>query len=179
MIVVGLVFASWLKGSTACYTWSFAITLELLWTLVPVAFLLFITMHSLAVLYALDSPRLACSSWSSVIGHQWYWEYAVGLDACYDSRMVSSASLSLGSPRLSTTDSVLFLPVGSVSGLSLTSVDVLHSWSVPTLGIKLDAVPGRSSLCTVLPRVPGIVGGYCAELCGVGHAFMPILVCCY
>jgi heme/copper-type cytochrome/quinol oxidase subunit 2 len=180
MMVVGAIMWHWMKMQVGCYSWSFGASLELLWTLIPVAFLLFITMHSLGVLYAMDSTRMACSGWVSVIGHQWYWEYSTaGNSAWYDSRLVSSASLPFSSPRLSVVDSVLFLPSHAVSGVSITSVDVLHSWSVPSLGIKLDAVPGRNSLCSILPRSVGVVGGYCAELCGVGHAFMPILVCCY
>jgi len=180
LCVVGVVMYSWMSTKGECYAWSFAATLELLWTLIPVAFLLFCTMHSLGVLYAMDSTRSSCSTWVSVIGHQWYWEYTMEMNqVVQDSRLVPSSSLSSGMPRVSTVDSVLFLPVNVVSGVSITSVDVLHSWSVPCLGIKLDAVPGRSSLCSILPRTSGVVGGYCAELCGVGHAFMPILVCCY
>jgi heme/copper-type cytochrome/quinol oxidase subunit 2 len=178
MVIVAYILKDWLSCESSCYSWSFGATLEVLWTVLPVLFLFCITVHGLGVLYAMDATRSSCSSWVNVVGHQWYWEYGTE-GGMYDSRMVMSKNLEEGMVRLSMVDGVLFLPAEVVTGLCMTSADVLHSWSVPALGVKLDCVPGRSSLCSVLPRSVGVVGGYCAELCGVGHAFMPILVCCY
>ena len=98
---------------------------------------------------------------------------------CCDSRLVGSSGLSLGSMRLTEVDQPLFLPCGVNCLLEVTSVDVIHCYSVPGLGVKVDAIPGRASLVPVTGLVSGYYTGYCAELCGSGHGFMPCGVVVY
>lgn len=166
----------WCRRLGFCYSWSFHSVLEMLWTVVPVAFLMLGLVHGLATLYAVaaDTAVHGCGAIASVVGHQWYWE----LDGT-DSRLCGSASLPYGCVRLTLVDQPLFVAAGSSVAISVSSVDVIHCYSVPALGIKVDAIPGRVSLVTVSPLIPGYFSGYCAELCGSGHGFMPCGVLVY
>lgn len=98
------------------------------------------------------------------------------LDFQYDSNLVLEEDLPLGAKRLLEVDRRLYLPVNVPLRILITSSDVLHSWAVPELGIKVDAVPGRLNDALTLIRRPGAFYGQCSELCGVGHGFMPIVV---
>ena len=99
--------------------------------------------------------------------------------SCMDSRLVGSSGLTLGSVRLTGVDQPLFLPCGVNCLLEVSSVNVIHCYSVPGLGVKVDAILGRSSLANVTGLVQGYYTGYCAELCGSGHGFMPCGVVVY
>ena len=90
-----------------------------------------------------------------------------------DSRMCKSAALPLGTVRLALVDQPLFVSAGSTVCLGVSSADVIHCYSVPGLGVKVDANPGRVSWVAMAPLLPGYFSGYCAELCGSGHGFMP------
>ena len=110
-----------------------------------------------------------------VIGHQWYWTYEVnGVE--FSSRMLTEDELQRGELRLLTTDTVLILPAKEPLVFYITSDDVIHSWSVPALGIKVDAVPGRLNQVYTWIDSPGIFYGQCSEICGQGHGFMPIQI---
>lgn len=151
-------------------------TLELVWTVVPMVFLLFMAFPSLYILYMTEdslNPALILK----VIGHQWYWEYEYSLSSArysYDSYIVSSSSDVYF--RCLDVDNRVCLPVNALTLALVTSADVLHSWTVPSLGVKADATPGRLNSLNLSPSSVGVFYGQCSELCGSNHSFMPIVV---
>jgi cytochrome c oxidase subunit II len=164
--------------------------LEIFWTLFPAGLLLHIALPSFSQIFKLDLHRLDETNITvKVIGHQWYWSYEVTGDLfrngssdtplAFDSYMLKGAQLVQDDHlllRLLETDNCLQLPTKSRVKLLITSSDVLHSWAVPSFGIKVDACPGRLSQATLFINRPGIFYGQCSELCGVNHGFMPIHV---
>jgi heme/copper-type cytochrome/quinol oxidase subunit 2 len=157
--------------------------LETVWTLVPSLILVFIAVPSLLVLFALDEVGKPVMT-VKAIGHQWYWSYEVTAthpnlgtktDA-FDSYMVATAELSKGDHRNLEVDNSLRLPFNSHIRLIVTSMDVLHSWAVPALGVKIDAVPGRLNQVGLFIDRPGVFFGQCSEICGPNHGFMPICI---
>jgi cytochrome c oxidase subunit 2 len=112
-----------------------------------------------------------------VIGHQWYWSYGfddISNAIAYDSYMLASDSLEPGQLRLLDVDNALVLPVGTIIRLLATSTDVIHSFAMPSLGVKIDCIPGRLNQATLLINRTGTFFGQCSELCGAFHSFMPI-----
>lgn len=157
--------------------------LEIVWTLIPAIVLLLIAIPSFALLYSLDElvdPVLTLK----VIGHQWYWSYEYsdyatlegGDTLNFDSYMVPESDLVKGSFRLLEVDNRVVLPINTHIRVLVTSSDVLHSWAVPSFGIKVDATPGRLSQASLFIKREGVYYGQCSEICGVNHAFMPIVV---
>lgn len=149
--------------------------LELFWTLLPMAILLFIAFPSLYLLY-LTEDTTNSSVIYKVVGHQWYWEYQHEgplSSASFDSYIVSTGDSLL---RNLDVDNRLCLPCNVPSHLLVTSADVLHSWTVPALGVKADATPGRLNSIFVTPSSYGVWYGQCSELCGTNHSFIPISV---
>ena len=143
---------------------------ESIWTLLPICFMVALCMPSLRLLYLFDE---ACEAYitNKVVGYQWYWSYDYG-DICYDSYLE-------GSYINLETDNRLFMPFDTGVQLLITANDVLHAWTIPTLAIKADAVPGRvNKLITNVSR-SGIYYGQCREICGRMHRFMPIAMECY
>ncbi len=178
-------------------------TIEIIWTIIPALILIIIAIPSFSLLYSMDEivqPLLTIK----VIGHQWYWSYEFidsdflfknlfqieGLKdyknllpnisdnviCSYDSYMVSTDSIKNSHERLLKVDNKLYVPVETNVRLLITSADVLHSWAVPALGIKLDACPGRLNQTSLFVKRPGTFYGQCSEICGVNHGFMPINV---
>jgi len=165
--------------------------LEIFWTIFPSFILLAIAVPSLILLYQLDAvePISLCVK---VIGHQWYWTYEIGAtvvlfsdllpfrkvdgSTTFDSYMLSEDISSL---RLLEVDNPLFVPAGVPLTFLITSTDVLHSWAVPSLGVKVDAIPGRLNQVGVNILDSGSFYGQCSELCGVNHGFMPINIHSY
>jgi cytochrome c oxidase subunit 2 len=153
--------------------------LEIFWTIVPALILISIAYPSFTLLYSLDDlndPILTIK----VIGHQWYWSYEF-LDLNFQSRefnsyMVPTDDLVLGEFRLLTTDNQLSLPKQIPIKLLVTSADVLHCWTIPSFGIKIDACPGRLNEASLFVKRSGLYFGQCSEICGVNHGFMPIMV---
>ena len=182
-----LIIYNWYTKKAACYKFSTHAQLEVLWTSVPILFLVITVLHSLSVLYGLELERGIASSYGQVTGNQWYWTYIQptnGTDNIMDrsyneSRLVQSHNLIEGSSRLILVDQPLFIPQNTNVSLEINAVDVIHSFSLPALGIKVDAVPGRNSHVSLTGLTKGIYIGFCSELCGSGHAFMPINVCVY
>jgi len=114
-----------------------------------------------------------------IIANQWYWSYEYGnLNLAYDSYLIHENDLTLGEPRLLTVDHGLFLPVQTNIRLLITSKVVIHSFAVPSLGLKVDAVPGRLNQLSTFINRTGTFYGQCSELCGVNHGFMPIEINC-
>ena len=110
-------------------------------------------------------------------GHQWDWSYAYpDLNINFDSNLVQDESLEPGQPRLLTVDQHVVVPVGAVVRVQATADDVIHSWSVPAFGVKIDAVPGRLNETWFKAERPGTFYGQCSQLCGINHGFMPIQI---
>nr|WPS93653.1 cytochrome c oxidase subunit 2 [Stenischia montanis yunlongensis] len=151
--------------------------IEIIWTIIPAITLIFIALPSLRLLYLLDdlnNPLLTLKS----IGHQWYWsyEYSDFNNIEFDSYMIPSNELSLENFRLLDVDNRIILPMNSQIRILITATDVLHSWTVPSLGIKVDATPGRLNQTNFLINRPGLFFGQCSEICGANHSFMPIVI---
>nr|AWV84357.1 cytochrome oxidase subunit II [Derotettix mendosensis] len=151
--------------------------IELIWTILPAIVLIFIALPSLRLLYLLDevsNPSLSIK----IVGHQWYWsyEYSDFFNVEFDSYMKSPTNLLINDFRLLDVDNRTIVPFGEEIRLIITSSDVLHSWAVPSLGIKVDAVPGRLNQSGLHCMRPGIMYGQCSEICGANHSFMPIVI---
>ncbi|KAF0143381.1 MAG: cytochrome c oxidase subunit 2 [Rhodospirillaceae bacterium] len=179
-LVLGLLgFVMWrfsARRNPTPETWSHNTTLEILWTVIPVLVLITIAVPSFRLLYLQDHIPPADLT-LKVEGHQWYWSYSYpDLGITFDSTMVEEGQLTAGQPRLLSTDTTVVVPVERVVRVQLTADDVLHSWAVPALGVKTDTVPGRLNETWFQIKKPGLYHGYCAELCGVRHAYMPIVV---
>nr|YP_010944805.1 cytochrome c oxidase subunit II [Bathothauma lyromma]YP_010944811.1 cytochrome c oxidase subunit II [Bathothauma lyromma]WMC20939.1 cytochrome c oxidase subunit II [Bathothauma lyromma]WMC20945.1 cytochrome c oxidase subunit II [Bathothauma lyromma] len=149
--------------------------IETIWTIAPAMILLFLAMPSLRLLYLLDetnNPLITIKT----MGHQWYWsyEYSDFMDIEFDSYMIPTNELDLGNFRLLETDHHLILPMKTNTRVIVSSADVIHSWTVPSMGVKVDAVPGRLNQLMLYPSRPGIYYGQCSEICGANHSFMPI-----
>lgn len=151
--------------------------LEIIWTAIPVLILVLIAGPSLRLLYYMDKTQEADMT-IKAIGHQWYWsyEYPDNGNFTFDALMVDKADLEEGQPRLLTTDNKIVLPVNKNIRILTTSDDVIHSWAMPSFGIKIDTVPGRTNETWVKIQKEGTYYGQCSELCGVNHGFMPIMV---
>nr|AIA22559.1 cytochrome c oxidase subunit II [Neopsylla paranoma] len=151
--------------------------IEIIWTILPAITLIFIALPSLRLLYLLDdlnNPLMTLKS----IGHQWYWsyEYSDFNSIEFDSYMTPSKELNLDSFRLLDVDNRVTLPMNSQIRILITASDVLHSWTIPSLGIKVDATPGRLNQTNFLINRPGLFFGQCSEICGANHSFMPIVI---
>ncbi|GAA0567930.1 cytochrome c oxidase subunit II [Caenispirillum bisanense] len=151
--------------------------LEIAWTAVPVLILVTIAIPSFRLLYFMDRTEEADMT-LKVIGHQWYWsfEYPDHDDVAIDSFMKGDEDLEDGEPRLLAVDNVIVLPVQANIRIIVTSDDVIHSFAMPALGLKTDAIPGRLNETWVRIEQPGLYYGQCSELCGVNHAFMPAAI---
>lgn len=151
--------------------------IEVIWTAVPVVILVAVFIPSYNVMVANDRVEDADMT-LKVTGHQWYWsyEYPDNGNFTFDANMTFADDLEDKSLRMMETDNHVVLPVGKKVRLLFTADDVLHSWGVPSLGVKLDAVPGRLNETWVEITKPGMYYGFCSELCGVNHSFMPIAI---
>jgi cytochrome c oxidase subunit 2 len=190
-IVAIVLFVSWLlfrsivlfrSDNTSSPRVAFAhhTLLEKVWTYIPAAILVLIASPSFSLLYAIDTlevPQITVK----VIGHQWYWsyettDYNTSKDVNFDSYMLLEADLPEGGLRLLEVDNRLSLPIRTNIRLIITAADVLHSWAIPALGVKMDACPGRLNQVSLHINRPGAFFGQCSELCGINHSFMPIVV---
>nr|QAU54258.1 cytochrome c oxidase subunit 2 [Cydnidae sp. ITV1034] len=152
-------------------------TIELLWTMMPAFTLIFIALPSLRLLYMMDeinNPMLTLKA----LGHQWYWsyEYSDFNKIEFDSYMKPTLDMNNNEFRLLDVDNRTVLPMNSQIRVLITAMDVLHSWTIPTLGIKIDAVPGRLNQGTININRAGLMYGQCSEICGANHSFMPIVI---
>nr|ADO22907.1 cytochrome c oxidase subunit II [Setophaga adelaidae] len=151
--------------------------IELVWTILPAMVLIMLALPSLRILYMMDEinePDLTLKA----IGHQWYWtyEYTDLKELTFDSYMIPTTDLPLGHFRLLEVDHRVIVPMNSTIRVIVTADDVLHSWAVPSLGVKTDAIPGRLNQTSFLASRPGVFYGQCSEICGANHSFMPIVV---
>jgi cytochrome c oxidase subunit 2 len=150
---------------------------EILWTVIPIIILVAIAIPSFRLLYFADRTPDADMT-LKIIGNQWYWsyEYPDHGNFTFDANLVPDDKLKPGEKRLMTTDNPVVLPVGKKVRLLMTARDVLHAWAISPLGVRLDNVPGRINETWVQIDTPGVYYGFCSELCGAGHAYMPIMV---
>lgn len=151
--------------------------IEVLWTVVPILILVGIGIPSLPLLYASDRAVDADMT-IKAIGRQWNWsyEYPDHGPFGFDAYMVPEKDLKPGQPRLLTADEEVVVPVGKKVRLLVTASDVIHAWAMPAFGVKIDAVPGRINETWFEADTPGVYYGQCSEICGTGHAYMPIVV---
>nr|AMW68088.1 cytochrome c oxidase subunit II [Mucroberotha vesicaria] len=152
-------------------------TIEIIWTILPAITLIFIALPSLRLLYLLDeidNPSITLKT----IGHQWYWsyEYSDFLNVEFDSYMIPTNELEMNGFRLLDVDNRTMLPMNTQIRILVTAADVLHSWAVPSLGVKIDATPGRLNQTSFFITRPGLFYGQCSEICGANHSFMPIVI---
>lgn len=191
LTIIGI-FVSWLlfriiylfyyKKNLNPSTITHGTNIEIIWTVTPSIILMIIAIPSFALLYSIDEvidPVITLK----VIGHQWFWSYEYSdysnLDGdciCFDSYMVVDDDLEKGCIRLLEVDNRVILPVHSHIRALITATDVLHSWTIPSLGIKMDACPGRLNQISIFIKRQGTFYGQCSEICGVNHGFMPIAV---
>nr|QHD59289.1 cytochrome oxidase subunit II [Oxyhaloa deusta] len=151
--------------------------IEVAWTIAPAIILIFIAIPSLRLLYLMDeinNPAVTIKT----IGHQWYWsyEYSDFLKIEFDSYMIPQNEMNSNDFRLLDVDNRATLPMNTFIRIIITATDVLHSWTVPSLGVKADATPGRLNQTSFLISRPGVFYGQCSEICGANHSFMPIVI---
>nr|YP_002640525.1 cytochrome c oxidase subunit II [Aspidytes niobe]CAM35445.1 cytochrome c oxidase subunit 2 [Aspidytes niobe] len=152
-------------------------TIEIIWTILPAIILIFIALPSLRLLYLLDeinNPLITLKS----IGHQWYWsyEYSDFKKLEFDSYMIPTNEMNMDGFRLLDVDNRIVLPFNSQIRILVSAMDVLHSWTVPSLGVKIDATPGRLNQTNFFINRSGLFFGQCSEICGANHSFMPIVI---
>nr|QGX86590.1 cytochrome c oxidase subunit II [Lumbricus rubellus] len=152
-------------------------TVETVWTILPALILLVLALPSLRILYITDEvsqPSITVKT----IGHQWYWsyEYTDFMNVEMDSYMLPTSDLLPGDYRLLEVDNRMVVPMQLEIRMLITAADVIHSWTVPALGVKVDAVPGRLNQIGFTTTQPGVFYGQCSEICGANHSFMPIAV---
>jgi cytochrome c oxidase subunit 2 len=151
--------------------------IETVWTILPAIILLFLAIPSLRLLYLTDevsNPNITIKT----IGHQWYWryEYTDFINIEINSYIIQTRDLSKGDYRLLETDNQIVLPINIEVRILVTAADVIHAWTVPAIGVKVDAVPGRLNQLGFTPNIPGIYYGQCSEICGANHSFIPICI---
>uniref|UniRef100_W8DND6 Cytochrome c oxidase subunit 2 n=1 Tax=Amphiascoides atopus TaxID=1352461 RepID=W8DND6_9MAXI len=174
MMMVGIVNRSVVTGLLEGQT------LEALWTALPALVLVQLAVPSLLLLYSLDEAADSQVTLKAV-GHQWYWSYEYADFSSVDGNLVEFDAYMLAdgpssSYRLLDTDNRTTLPWGCGIRVLVSSADVLHAWTVPSLGVKVDACPGRLNQVSFSSHRPGVFYGQCSEICGANHSFMPICV---
>ena len=167
------------RGINWYRTFNHSTIIELIWTILPGVVLVIIAVPSLKLLYSLDEitkPNVTLKA----TGAQWYWSYEINdieeLEINFDSYTKNDEDLESGELRLLEVDNRVFLPINTPVRLLLTSQDVIHSFFIPSLGVKMDAIPGRINHSSIFLLRPGIYYGQCTELCGQNHHKMSIVV---
>jgi cytochrome c oxidase subunit 2 len=197
-VIIGIVFlVAWLLfvilrnftelRSSMVQNFTHSNIIEIIWTSIPALILLSLASPSFCLLYSFDeisNPELTLK----ILGHQWYWSYEISdFKSCseahnlkYSSYMLTNDSLkennSVGFFRNLETNKRVVLPTNTHLRLLVTAVDVLHSWTIPSFGVKVDACPGRLNQANLFIKRFGVFFGQCSEICGVNHGFMPIVL---
>ena len=146
---------------------------ETVWTILPIVVLVFLVYPSIYLLYLIDERRVEFLCTLKVIGHQWYWSYKMDgvLNLEIDSYLDADRAV-----RLIDVDNRVVVPAQEYIRALITSSDVLHSWALPSLGVKIDAIPGRLNMFVFIVILNSVVHGQCREICGVNHSFIPIVL---
>nr|YP_010297274.1 cytochrome c oxidase subunit II [Lamennaisia nobilis]UML36890.1 cytochrome c oxidase subunit II [Lamennaisia sp.] len=149
--------------------------IEIIWTIIPVFLLMFLVFPSLKILYLSDEVLIPFMT-VKVLGHQWYWSYEYNSfeNVSFDSYMLNESDSF--NYRLLDVDNRMVVPMNLNLRMLISSIDVIHSFAVPSAGVKVDAVPGRINQIMMNLNRPGILYGQCSEICGVNHSFMPIVM---
>lgn len=151
--------------------------LEIIWTIIPLIILSLIGLLTMSFIYNLCNYVYFPNYTVNVTGHQWYWSYVYNeYNYAFESFLIQEDYLKIGELRLLEVDNRLLLPTRSHIRIIITSDDVIHSWAIPSLGIKIDANPGRMNHCHFFIFSSNIFYGQCSELCGTGHGFMPVVI---
>nr|AID45838.1 cytochrome c oxidase subunit II [Rhinusa rara] len=177
MIIVGHMIMSMLFNK---FTHRFLLEgqlIETIWTILPAIILITIALPSLRLRYILDeiyNPMITVK----VIGHQWFWsyEYSDYKNLEFNSYMIPNNQMSKSNFRLLDVDNRMVVPFNTQIRAIITSVDVIHSWAVPSLGVKIDATPGRLNQINFNINRTSLFYGQCSEICGANHSFMPIVI---
>jgi len=157
--------------------------IECIWTIIPAVILVQIAIPSLLLLYILDES-IDSNLTIKAIGHQWYWSYeyrdfwslANNIQIEFDSYIVPKGELDINIFRLLDVDARIVVPFNVHIRILISSADVLHAWTVPSLGVKADAVPGRLNQVKFIAQRAGVFYGQCSEICGANHRFIPIVI---
>nr|YP_009338129.1 cytochrome c oxidase subunit II [Trichodes sinae]ANG08439.1 cytochrome c oxidase subunit II [Trichodes sinae] len=151
--------------------------IELIWTILPAITLIFIALPSLKLIYILDEVNNPSVS-IKTMGHQWYWsyEYSDFKNIEFDSYMIPINEMNSWNFRLLDVDNRVIIPFKSQIRLLVSSADVIHSWTIPSMGVKIDATPGRLNQVSFTSSRTGLFYGQCSEICGANHSFMPIVL---
>jgi len=146
---------------------------ERVWTILPIIVLIFLVYPSIYLLYLIDESRVEFLCTLKVIGHQWYWSYKIDglVELEIDSYIDADSHV-----RLIDVDNRVVIPRQEHIRALITSSDVLHSWALPALGVKIDAIPGRLNQFVCIVIINSIIHGQCREICGVNHSFIPIVI---
>nr|ALO70707.1 cytochrome c oxidase subunit 2 [Metopsia clypeata] len=176
-VMVGYIMIMLFKNS---FTYRYLLEgqmIEMIWTIIPAVTLIFIALPSLRILYLLDeinNPLITIKT----IGHQWYWsyEYTDFKNIEFDSYMIPINEMKSFNFRLLDVDNRIAVPFNSQIRMLVSAADVLHSWTIPALSVKIDATPGRLNQTNFLLNRTGIYFGQCSEICGANHSFMPIVL---
>nr|QEJ81554.1 cytochrome c oxidase subunit 2 [Rhagophthalmus giganteus] len=149
--------------------------IELVWTITPAIILIFIALPSLQLLYIMDEmnqPTITIKT----LGHQWYWSYEFSdfKKIEFDSYMSPIEKNHFF--RLLDVDNRIPIPFKTQIRMIVSSTDVIHSWTIPSIGVKIDATPGRLNQVAFITSRPSILFGQCSEICGTNHSFMPIVM---
>uniref|UniRef100_UPI0030E010D2 cytochrome c oxidase subunit II n=1 Tax=Antonbruunia milenae TaxID=3053535 RepID=UPI0030E010D2 len=180
MCMISFAFLSLMKNTLSCRFIMQAQEVETIWTVIPMLMLGTLTAPSLQVSYLMEEVGGSAFMSVKVVGHQWYWSYEYGgysgEELSFDSYMLPDSELGNGQYRLLEVDNRVCLPYGTDIRVLVSSSDVIHSWTLPSLGVKVDAIPGRVNMISMYNRGPGVIFGQCSEICGANHSFMPIAV---
>lgn len=147
--------------------------IEMIWTIIPIVLLLFIAAPRLRLLYLIEEifePNLTLK----ILGHQWFWSYEYSEFSLEFDSFIENQKENLNNFRLLETDNYVSIPLNSLCRILVSSVDVIHSWTIQSLGVKTDAIPGRLNQINIFSNQPGVYYGQCSEICGANHRFMPI-----
>lgn len=179
LVLVAWIMLSAMLNTSYCKYLVEGTAIEIIWTLIPTVVLLGIALPSLQLLYELGEivePTLTIKA----VGHQWYWTYEYsdveGESVEFDSYMIPTTDLEVGDLRLLEVDHRMVIPVNINVRIVVTGADVIHSFALPSLGVKVDAIPGRLNQLNFLIKRPGVYYGQCSEICGADHSFMPIVI---
>nr|AID54840.1 cytochrome c oxidase subunit 2 [Hoplopleura kitti] len=176
VVLITLLMMNIVSMPSCNLTYSSDESLEFFWVLIPSISLFTIAIPSLHCLYLMEEVYSPGST-MKVIGHQWFWSYEYGgLDGISFESYLDSSNTSPSSPRLLSVDNEVCLPFNVEVRVLVSSADVLHSWAIPSLGVKIDAIPGRINQVSIWPKKIGAYYGQCSEMCGSLHSFMPIQV---
>ena len=162
-IIVGMVFLimKWCYRKAICVKFVNSVNIEIIWTILPILIICLILVNSIPNIYSMELGKGLGLNYLSVIGNQWHWNYND-----LESR-ISSLKILVDQP--------LYVHSGIQTILLISSSDVIHSFSLPSLGVKVDGIPGRINSVNLVSVISGMYIGYCSELCGLGHGLMPIL----